>query len=57
LNRIFDGLDGIVARIHKKQTKFGGVLDLYIDFIVTSKLTKNLSTGLWDCTNWSGDEL
>ena len=34
LNRIFDGLDGVVARIHKKQTKFGGILDLYIDFIV-----------------------
>eukprot|EP01080_Neovahlkampfia_damariscottae_P000386 gene386-6800_t len=34
LNRIFDGLDGVVARIHKKQTKYGGVLDLYIDFIV-----------------------
>ena len=33
-NRILDGLDGVVARIHGKQSDFGGYLDLFLDFIV-----------------------
>jgi len=34
LNRVLDGLDGVVARVHNKQTDFGGYFDLFIDFIV-----------------------
>ncbi len=34
LNRILDGLDGVVARTHGKQSDFGGYLDLLLDFIV-----------------------
>jgi phosphatidylglycerophosphate synthase len=34
LNRILDGLDGLVARIHHKQSDFGGYLDLFLDFLV-----------------------
>ncbi len=34
LNRILDGLDGLVARTHAKQSDFGGYLDLMLDFIV-----------------------
>ena len=34
LNRIFDGLDGVIARVHNKQTDFGGYIDLVYDFIV-----------------------
>jgi len=34
LNRILDGLDGVVARVHHKQSDFGGYLDLLLDFIV-----------------------
>ncbi|MEM7126262.1 MAG: CDP-alcohol phosphatidyltransferase family protein [Chloroflexota bacterium] len=34
LNRILDGLDGVVARAHDKQSDFGGYLDLLLDFIV-----------------------
>ncbi|GIV76946.1 MAG: membrane protein [Litorilinea sp.] len=34
LNRILDGLDGLVARTHAKQSDFGGYLDLLLDFIV-----------------------
>ena len=34
LNRILDGLDGVVARAHNKQSDFGGYLDLLLDFIV-----------------------
>lgn len=33
-NRILDGLDGLIARIHHKQSDFGGYLDLILDFIV-----------------------
>lgn len=34
LNRVLDGLDGVVARAHDKQSDFGGYLDLLLDFIV-----------------------
>lgn len=34
INRVLDGLDGLVARIHHKQSDFGGYLDLLLDFIV-----------------------
>ena len=34
LNRILDGLDGVVARVHDKQSDFGGYLDLLLDFVV-----------------------
>jgi len=34
VNRILDGLDGLVAREHAKQSDFGGYLDLFLDFIV-----------------------
>lgn len=33
-NRIFDGLDGAVARVHGKATDFGGYVDLVADFVV-----------------------
>ena len=34
LNRMLDGLDGVVARVHHKQSDFGGYLDLLLDFVV-----------------------
>jgi phosphatidylglycerophosphate synthase len=34
VNRVLDGLDGVVARIHHKQSDFGGYLDLFLDFLV-----------------------
>lgn len=34
LNRVLDGLDGVVARIHDKQSDFGGYLDLLLDYVV-----------------------
>ncbi len=38
LNRIFDGLDGTVARITGKSSDFGGYLDIVFDFIVYSAI-------------------
>lgn len=34
LNRILDGLDGVVARIHDKKSDFGGYLDLLLDYVI-----------------------
>ena len=34
INRVLDGLDGVVARVHDKQSDFGGYLDLILDFVV-----------------------
>ena len=34
LNRVLDGLDGAVARVQRRQTDFGGYLDLLLDFAV-----------------------
>ena len=34
LNRILDGLDGVIARVHDKQSDFGGYLDLLFDFVI-----------------------
>lgn len=33
-NRILDGIDGLMARVHHKQSDFGGYLDLLLDFLV-----------------------
>lgn len=34
LNRVLDGLDGVIARLYQKQSDFGGYLDLFLDFII-----------------------
>lgn len=34
VNRVLDGLDGVVARVHQKQSDFGGYLDLLLDFVI-----------------------
>ncbi|MCL4836020.1 MAG: CDP-alcohol phosphatidyltransferase family protein [Caldilineaceae bacterium] len=34
LNRLLDGLDGVVARIHGTQSDFGGYLDLLLDYVI-----------------------
>lgn len=33
-NRLLDGLDGSVARVHGRQSDFGGYLDILLDFVV-----------------------
>lgn len=34
VNRMLDGLDGSLARVHGRQTDFGGYLDILLDFVV-----------------------
>jgi len=33
-NRLLDGLDGVVARVHDKKSDFGGYLDLLLDYVI-----------------------
>lgn len=37
-NRIFDGLDGTVARVTDTQSDFGGYLDIMLDFVIYAYL-------------------
>lgn len=45
LNRIFDGLDGAVARISDSQSDFGGYLDIVFDFAVYAAVPVGLALG------------
>ena len=45
LNRLLDGLDGLVAREHGRQTDFGGYLDIMGDFVVYAALPLGLYLG------------
>ena len=42
LNRIFDGLDGAIARIHQRQTDLGGYIDILSDFIIYAAIPISL---------------
>jgi phosphatidylglycerophosphate synthase len=45
LNRVFDGLDGMVARAHARQSDFGGYLDIVLDFVVYAAVPIGLYLG------------
>ncbi|PJB66605.1 MAG: CDP-alcohol phosphatidyltransferase [Anaerolineae bacterium CG_4_9_14_3_um_filter_57_17] len=44
-NRILDGLDGLIARLHDTQSDFGGYMDILTDFIVYAALPLGLAAG------------
>ena len=44
-NRILDGLDGLIARLHQHQSDFGGYVDILIDFIIYAALPIGLVAG------------
>lgn len=44
-NRLFDGLDGTVARLRGSQSDFGGYLDILIDFLVYAIIPIGLVVG------------
>lgn len=46
LNRILDGLDGLIARLHQHQSDFGGYVDILTDFIIYAALPIGLAAGL-----------
>lgn len=45
VNRIFDGLDGMLARVTQQQTDFGGYLDIVADFAVYAAVPIGLFLG------------
>ncbi|MBE2202205.1 MAG: CDP-alcohol phosphatidyltransferase family protein [Anaerolinea sp.] len=45
LNRLFDGLDGMVARLTNRQTDLGGYLDIVLDFVVYAAVPIGLVLG------------
>lgn len=45
LNRVFDGLDGAVARMRQEQSDFGGYLDIVIDFVIYAIIPVGLVLG------------
>ncbi|MAT95854.1 MAG: CDP-alcohol phosphatidyltransferase [Anaerolineaceae bacterium] len=47
-NRVFDALDGAVARINSAQSDFGGYLDIIIDFVVYAAVPVGLALGRMD---------
>jgi len=44
-NRVFDALDGTIARLGNSQSDFGGYLDILIDFIVYAAVPIGLALG------------
>lgn len=44
-NRVFDGLDGLLARMHNKQSDFGGYVDILTDFVAYAALPIGLVAG------------
>jgi phosphatidylglycerophosphate synthase len=44
-NRVLDGLDGLMARLHGKQSDFGGYADILTDFVVYAALPIGLVAG------------
>ncbi len=45
LNRIFDGLDGVLARLTHRQSDLGGYLDIMFDFLVYALVPITLVVG------------
>ena len=45
LNRALDGLDGLIARLHKRQSDLGGYVDILIDYFVYVSLPIGLVAG------------
>ncbi len=45
LNRVLDGLDGAMARAQRRQTDFGGYLDLLLDFVLYALIPVCLAVG------------
>lgn len=48
LNRLFDGLDGTVARLSGKQSDLGGYLDIVFDFVIYAVIPVTLVLGAPD---------
>ena len=52
LNRLFDGLDGEVARVKTQQSDWGGYLDILADFVVYALLPIGLMMSNTSLSGW-----
>lgn len=51
-NRFLDGLDGTQARVHGRQSDFGGYLDILLDFVVYAAIPIGIATGANTIAVW-----
>jgi phosphatidylglycerophosphate synthase len=51
-NRLLDGIDGTVARLHNRQTDMGGYLDILLDFIVYALMPVGIALALDVRSSW-----
>ncbi len=51
-NRLLDGIDGTVARLHNRQTDMGGYLDILLDFIVYALMPIGIALAFDVRTSW-----
>jgi phosphatidylglycerophosphate synthase len=52
INRFLDGLDGTVARVHGKQSDFGGYLDIVLDTVIYAAIPFGLVLALPSTAAW-----
>jgi phosphatidylglycerophosphate synthase len=52
LNRLLDGLDGTLARVHQRQSDFGGYLDILADFVIYAAYPVALMASTPSETGW-----
>jgi phosphatidylglycerophosphate synthase len=52
LSRALDGLDGLLARLHNKQSDFGGYLDIMLDFVAYAAVPLGFGLGAASQNVW-----
>ncbi len=45
VNRLLDGLDGVVSRVDRRQTDLGGYLDIVLDYVAYAAIPVGLAVG------------
>ena len=48
VNRLLDGLDGTLARVHGTQSDLGGYVDILLDFVVYAAIPMGFALGIGD---------
>ncbi len=51
-NRFLDGLDGTLARVQRRQSDFGGYLDIVLDFVVYAAIPIGITLALDTRATW-----
>lgn len=51
-NRLLDGIDGTVARLHNRQSDLGGYLDILLDFVVYAAMPLGIALSFDTRSSW-----